>query len=182
MKTEQCLLVDRQHNLSFSHTHSSHFLIIQNEDDTYTIIKDKLCLSEDGVDILLAECSNLNDKFIRKNLVSDEEVVPEKSFDPNDTDIIFNYGIEDTDHIRDTIVKMRKEDENYSLVPVNRHHNSHVHRVGGLADRAYYTYFSYHPSSRHSAYNFHARHHGVPKSWNEEEAGSPFKISDILKN
>ncbi|KAM0677805.1 hypothetical protein BDAP_001656 [Binucleata daphniae] len=172
----KCLLADDEYNLTFSQTHSTKFLVLQNEDGTYTISYDRLCLSEKDVEVLLTDCSKYNDRFIKKFLEPEGEIQPEKSFDPNDTDIIFNYGIEDTEHVRDTVVKMRKSDENYTLIPKNRHHNSHVHRVGGLADRAYYTYFSYHPSSRHSAYNFHNRHHGVPANWNNDEPGAAANI------
>ncbi|KAM0687218.1 hypothetical protein COBT_001544 [Conglomerata obtusa] len=177
---EQCLLIDKHHDLSFSHTHSSQFLLIQNEDNTLTFLFDRLCLSEDKTSVILADCSTYNDKFIRKTLEPEDDVVAQRSYDQNDTDVVFNYGVEDTNHMRDTIIKMRKEDENYTLVPQNRHHNSHVHRVGGFADRAYYTYFSYHPSSRHSAYNFHNKHHGIPNSWQDESPSFTFGLGNFL--
>ncbi|KRH91824.1 hypothetical protein M153_210550001, partial [Pseudoloma neurophilia] len=48
-----------------------------------------------------------------------------------------------------------------------RNHNSHVHRVGNAANRAYYTYYSLHPSIRQSQWTFHNGHHGVIKGWHD---------------
>lgn len=151
--------------LFYSPHHSSKFLIIQNDDTTYTFILEDQCLSEHDTHISIEKCSKYNDRFIK---IPIEPEITEKEYKKGDDGIIFNYGLEDTNHVRDSVIQMSKEDENFSLVPRNRHHNSHVHRVGGFADKAYYTYYSYHPSSRHSAHNFHGNHHGIPKSWGDE--------------
>jgi len=64
--------------------------------------------------------------------------------------------------------KKKKNDENYRAKLVKRRHNSHVHREGGVSDKAYYTYYSHHPSSRHSQWSFHEYQHGVPRLWKEK--------------
>jgi hypothetical protein len=176
---EKCLLTDDLFHLSFSKKHSTKFLVIENEDGTFSFIHKKNCIVEKGVNVVIDECGSLPDKFKKvfpgeKNKNEDNNEDPNKNKNTKEGDIIFNYGIEDTDHKRDSIIKMRKEDENYTLIPRNRHHNSHTHRVGGYGDKAYYTYFSYHPGSRHSAYNFHSTHHGIPKSWADDEQTMPF--------
>jgi len=71
------------------------------------------------------------------------------------------------DHLNTTI-KKKKNDENYRAKLVKRRHNSHVHREGGVSDKAYYTYYSHHPSSRHSQWSFHEYQHGVPRLWKEK--------------
>lgn len=68
-------------------------------------------------------------------------------------------------HERNSRIKVT--DLNYFKDEVKRNHNSHVHRVGSFANKAYYTYFSYHPSIRHSAWVFHNAHHGVRDGWRD---------------
>lgn len=161
-----CLHLD--HFLYFSLAHSSKFQTILNEDGTITFKIYNNCLAENNNMVVLATCSTLNDRFIK--IDAEYGFVNDRvDYQMGNDNIIFNYGVEDTNHIRDSIVQMQPEDVNYSVVPVERHHNAHVHKVGGFADKAFYSYYSYHPSSRHSMYNFHGRHHGVPKSWADED-------------
>lgn len=161
---EHCLF--HSQTLEYSSKHSTDFFVILNEDETITFRAKNNCLSEEDGKVFIGNCGDFNDKF--------EKIKEENALDIEDTgdsvekgedNVIFNYGKENTSHVVDNIVNMKKDDVNYSLIPVERNHNSHVHKVGGFADRAFYTYYSYHPSSRHSTYNFHNRHHGVPKTW-----------------
>ncbi|EJW03479.1 hypothetical protein EDEG_02175 [Edhazardia aedis USNM 41457] len=172
---ERCIYTNDLNHLIFSPTNSTKILIIQNDDDTYSFMFKKNCLVEKKLALAFDECgTDFPDKFIKifpgeeNDKKDDDSDVKDNKSPKSAKEIVFNYGIEDADHRRDSVIKMNREDENYTLVPRNRHHNSHTHRVGGFGDKAYYTYYSYHPSSRHSAYNFHGKHHGIPPTWNED--------------
>lgn len=169
--TEMKCLYQEDYHLFYSEEHSTKFDIYRNSDETISYKYDGLCMIKKDRQIKLGKCGK-DDKF-KKIFVTSKKFVENTDDEENEdnntlSNTYFNYGVEDTDHKRDSIIQMRKEDENYTLTPVNRHHNSHVHRVGGFGDKAYYTYYSYHPSSRHSMYNFHGSHHGIPKSWNDD--------------
>lgn len=160
---EHCLFHDKI--LQFSSKHSTEFFVVYNDDDTYTFRTKNNCLSEKNGKLFIGTCNAYNDKFKKIPIEKELDTVDKDEYKKGEDGVIFNYGEENTSHVVDNVVNMKKEDMNYTLVPVERKHNSHVHRVGGFANRAFYTYYSYHPSSRHSTYNYHGRHHGVPKSW-----------------
>lgn len=160
---EHCFFHDKI--LKFSSEHSTEFFVILNEDGTFTFRTKNNCLSEKDGKVFIGTCGVFNDKFEKVPMEKEGEEDDDNGVVKGDDGAIFNYGKENTAHAVDNIVNMKKGDVNYSLIPIKRNHNSHVHRVGGFADRAFYTYYSYHPSSRHSSYNFHGRHHGVPKTW-----------------
>lgn len=81
-------------------------------------------------------------------------------------ELVNDFEEDSSDHVNSRIKKESK-DENYKAKLVKRKHDSHTHRVGGTADKAYYTYYSNHPSSRHSAWSFHQFQHGIPAHWSE---------------
>lgn len=159
-----CLHSD--YDVFFSPDHSTEFYVLLNDDSTFTFMHKNRCLAERGLRVMMDNCED--DRF-NKIFLEPESI--EYEYKKGEDDIIFNYGVEDTDHKRDSIVQMKKKDIGFTVVPRNRHHNSHTHKVGGFANKAYYTYYSYHPNARYSAWNFHGRHHGIPKSWNEDVAG-----------
>lgn len=160
-----CLFKDA--DLYFTKKRSSDFLVVLNDDGTVSFTHKKQCIAERGVNVIMDDCKD--DRFNKISIVPEEI---EYEYQKGEDKLIFNYGIEDTDHKRDSIIQMKKKDIAHSIVPINRHHNSHTHKVGGPANKAYYSYYSYHPNSRHSQFNFHDAHHGVPKLWGEDVSGN----------
>ncbi|EPR78721.1 hypothetical protein SLOPH_1032 [Spraguea lophii 42_110] len=65
-------------------------------------------------------------------------------------------------HKKNSKLLFTKESLSYRDQEIKREHNSHVHRVGNHATRAYYTYFPYRPGERQSQWAFHLLRHGVP--------------------
>ncbi|TBU01683.1 hypothetical protein CWI37_0653p0030 [Hamiltosporidium tvaerminnensis] len=170
-------------------------LMIRNDDGTVTFMLNDKCLAADRTGLAFLKCGEydkfekITDKLLRikgnNHTKSDElhhrKIEKEHISNPSETNHHHHHHhhsnmsenpelIERTEKEHLKHLGKHKSDPNYTTdQDTARHHNSHVHLVGETSNRAFYTFYSYHPSDRHSTWAFHAYHHGIPLRWADEK-------------